>query len=194
MVIQQLEDHAFATAFQHVFSGIQLPASVGHRIAEGSVGRAGTLLRGRGYHTTLAEDPGQGRNRGGLHAKLAHLVVHADRPVIPASVFHGLAHGYGLVFESFASGVGRGFRAAGAGFECGYLPFGVGSFEDLVERFAADVVLSAERGDSSPGRIFWPSGDGEAYRRVNWIIFHTFQFISPPAGLRAGGGLCACRG
>ena len=114
-----------------------------------------------------------------MHTELAHLVVHADRSVVPACVFHGLAHGDGLVFEGFAGGVGRGFRAAGAGFECGYLSFGAGSFEDLVERFAADVVLGAERGDSSSGCVLWPSGDGKAYRRVNWIIFHTFQFISP---------------
>lgn len=180
MVVNELEDHALASAFQHILGGVQLPAGVGHWVSEGPEVGARAFVRGRDDQAAFAEDPCQGGHRRGVHAEFDHLVVDADRAVVPAGFFQGFTHGHGLVFDSFAGGAGRGFRASGAGLQCCGLPCGTGSFQDLVERFAADFVLGAERGDSPSGCVVWPSGDGKAYRRVNWIIFHEYQFTSPP--------------
>lgn len=160
MVIDQLEDHAFASSFQHIFGGVQLPAGIGHRIAEGPVGGTRTLLRGWGNQASFGEDPGQCRDRYRGHAQLLHVIVHADRSVIPARGLQRLAHCDRLVLDGFVCCGRRFFRPSGAGFQGCCLAFGLGSFADLVESLAANFVFRAEGGDRASGSVLWPSGDG----------------------------------
>ena len=84
VVVLELEDDGLAPAGQDVLGGVQLPAGVGGRIDEPAPGRAGALAGLAAGHALAAEDPRQGRGRGGLQPHRAHLVVHPDGAVAPA--------------------------------------------------------------------------------------------------------------
>jgi hypothetical protein len=83
VAVDELEDHAFASAGQDVFGCVQLPARVRRRINKPTILGSRFLLRLEPSNARVAEDPRQGRDRRDwFHPQGAHLLVDTDRPVI----------------------------------------------------------------------------------------------------------------
>ncbi len=85
VIVDELEDHALATARQNVLGGVELPAGVRSWVDEPAPGRPRLLLRFQAGDARSAEDPGQCcHRRHRRHAQSEHLVVDADRAVVKA--------------------------------------------------------------------------------------------------------------
>jgi hypothetical protein len=90
VIVDELEDHAFATGSQNIFGRIQLPARVRRRINEPPERRPRFLPRLDPGNPGLAEDPPQCRGRGDRgHAQRPYLLVDADRAVIQTRLLQG---------------------------------------------------------------------------------------------------------
>ena len=83
VVVDELEDHAFAAPGQHIFDAIELPTRVRCRINEPAERGPRFLPRLDPGHSRIAENPRQCCRRWDRnHPHGPHFVMHTDRPVI----------------------------------------------------------------------------------------------------------------
>ena len=171
VVVDELKDHALASAGQHVLGGVELPAGVRRRIDKPAPRRAWFLLRLEPGHAGLTEDPRQRGDRGNRgHAQNLHLVVHADRPVVQARGLQRRADAEGLLLD-LVGGPGRaGLRTPAARLKGRSGAVGACPGADRIERLAGDLMLLAERGHRSAWGVIRPLRDGEADTGINGFI------------------------
>jgi hypothetical protein len=170
VVVDELEDHALAATGQDVLGGVELPASVGCGVDEPPPRRAWPLLRLQPRHTGLTEDPRQRCCRG-HHGQThrAHLVVHADRPVIQPGRLECGPHGDGLLLDLLGQPRRARLRPPGAGLQHRSWAVGLRALAQLVERLTGDAVLGTEGRDRTTGRVLGPLRDRETDTGIDGV-------------------------
>jgi hypothetical protein len=186
VVVDELEDHALAPTGEHVLGGIELPAGVRGRIHEPAPGRPRFLPRLQTCHAGGSEDPGQRRHRGHhLQADRAHLVVHADRPMVQPGRFQRRTDAEGLLFD-LVTELGRaGLRSPATRLKGRSRTVDTGPGADRIERLAGDLMLGAERRHRPTRRVIRPPDNRKTDTRINRLISGRHRSrqpeVSPPS-------------
>ena len=168
VVVDELEDHAFAAPGQHIFGAVELPARVWRRINEPPERGPRFLPRLDPGNTGIAEDPRQcrrRRNRG--HPQRPHFVVHTDRPVVQARLLQRCPNPDRLSLHLIRGPVRARPRPTRSRLQRRRLTLLEGPAFDRVERLPGDALLGAEGRHRSPRSIGRPLRNGETDTRIN---------------------------
>ena len=171
VVVDELEDHALAPTGEHVLGRIELPARVRCGVHEPAPCRAWLLLRLEPCDTGLAEDPCQRRDRwdrGQTHR--AHLVVHADRPMVQTGGLQRSPDLHRLGLDLVCDPVRARLRPSAARLQgCGRA-ISTRPGTDRVERLARRSDAPRRTSSPPPRRISRPVNDRETDTRINRLM------------------------
>ena len=172
VVVDELEDHALASAGQHVLGRVELPARVRCRVDEPAPRRAGLLLRLEPGDAGLAEDPRQ-RRRSRAPASRPIACILSCTLIGPWSSpeASSAARTCDRLLLDLVGQLRRARpRPPGPGLEHRRRPVGLGALAQLVERLARDAVLGAERRDRAARRVVRPLRDRETDTGIDGFI------------------------